>query len=318
MSERPAPSLRARFRGALLGVVVGDALGAPFEGWPGPVPASLLQRLEAGEAPLRYTDDTAMTGALAESLLACRRLDLDHLAATFAEAYEREPDRGYGAGTAGLLARVAAGADWHEAAPAQFGGRGSFGNGAAMRVAPVALHAEGPGTAAEWGRASASVTHTHVHAVDAAGVQGAAVALALCGHAGPALGQLPARLQEWATTARLQAALDDVAALAPGRSAAEVAAVTGTGVAAAEAVPAAVAAVALNPGSFADTVRFAVSMGGDTDTIAAMAGAIAGARHGEDAVPRAWLRRVEGVPWARRLADALAAEVERRGASRAP
>ena len=49
--------LRDRFRGAMLGVAVGDALGAPFEGM-GMVSSADLKRLEAEPGPLRYTDDT--------------------------------------------------------------------------------------------------------------------------------------------------------------------------------------------------------------------------------------------------------------------
>ncbi|MDQ4068392.1 MAG: ADP-ribosylglycohydrolase family protein [Actinomycetota bacterium] len=51
-------------------------------------------------SPSRYTDDTALTLALARSLLHCGHLDLDHVAVAFADAYRREPHRGYGAGAA--------------------------------------------------------------------------------------------------------------------------------------------------------------------------------------------------------------------------
>jgi len=95
--------------------------------------------------------------------------------------------------------------------------------------------------------------------------------------------------------------------MSPGSPPSDVAAATGTGITGIEAVPAAIAAAALNLDSFADTVRFAIGLGGDTDTIAAMAGAISGARLGEDAIPAAWLRRVEGVEKARELADRFAA-----------
>jgi len=161
-----------RYHGALLGVVVGDALGAPFEGHPGLVPPAFLTRIDAGQALLRYTDDTTMTFALAESLLFCRRLDLDHLAATFATACQREPHRGYGPAVAQLLGRVATGAGWAQAAASQFGGQGSFGNGAAMRVPPIGICAHGSlEVAAELGRESARVTHTHPEGVDAAGAR---------------------------------------------------------------------------------------------------------------------------------------------------
>ena len=73
-----------RYRGALLGVLVGDVLGVPFEGHGGVVPASELALVLADEATctLRYSDDTAMTMALAESLLRAGGVDEDDLART--------------------------------------------------------------------------------------------------------------------------------------------------------------------------------------------------------------------------------------------
>lgn len=298
---------RARFRGALVGAVVGDCLGAPFEGHPGPVAPAAFADLAASSRPLSYTDDTAMTLAMADSLLACGGLDLDHLAATFAAAFRAAPHHGYGAGTADLLARIAAGADWRPAAAAQFHGRGSFGNGSAMRVAPVALHAgPAPRAAAEAARASAVVTHTHPEAIDAAGVQAAAIALALSTDGPNNSRQFIALLRPLAATAELAEALRAVEVLPPDSGPEDVVVRTGTGVRAVESVPAAIAAAALNPTSFPDTIRFAVAMGGDTDTIAAMAGSITGARVGDDAIPPEWVARAEGADEARALADRLA------------
>ncbi|HEV2070859.1 MAG TPA: ADP-ribosylglycohydrolase family protein, partial [Acidimicrobiales bacterium] len=93
MLETSAPDERSRFRGALLGVVVGDALGAPLEGHPGPIPAERVRALDEDHVELLYTDDTAMTIALAESLLERGELDQDHLAARFVAHYRRQPNR---------------------------------------------------------------------------------------------------------------------------------------------------------------------------------------------------------------------------------
>lgn len=81
----------------------------------------------------------------------------------------------------------------------------------------------------------------------------------------------------------------------------------GTGISALEAVPAAVCAFLHHPDSYTETISFAIRMGGDTDTIASMAGAISGARLGLSAIPRPWLDRVEAVAHLRHLADELAA-----------
>lgn len=315
-----APDERSRFRGALLGVVVGDALGAPLEGHAGPVPAERVRAVEEDHVELLYTDDTAMTIALAESLLERGELDQDHLATRFVAHYRRQPNRGYGPGTARLLSELAAGAAWGPAAASQFGGQGSFGNGAAMRVAPIALHAGGDlSRVGELARRSAVVTHTHPAAVDGAVAQATAIALALRPPtAGPLdrgafLAAVVAAVGEGEVADALRSVSDLVQSDERAKAAA-IAARTGTGVAAAESVPAAIAASLACPDSFVETVRYAISLGGDTDTIASMAAAVAGARLGEDAVPARWRERTEAAPLLVALADRLA---EGAGARRA-
>ncbi len=312
MSDTSGPDERSRYRGALLGVVVGDALGAPLEGHAGPVPPERVRGLEEDHVELLYTDDTAMTIALAESLLERGELDQDHLAARFVAHFRREPHRGYGPGTARLLDELAAGAGWRPTAAAQFGGQGSFGNGAAMRVAPIALHAAGDlFRVAALARRSAVVTHTHPAAVDGAVAQATAVALALRGPAGEPLdggtflAAVASTVGDGEVADALGSLIDLVEGVEPPPPEA-VAARTGTGVAAAESVPAALAAFLVRPDSFVETVRYAISLGGDTDTIASMAGAVAGARLGEQAVPARWRQRTEAAPLLVELADRLA------------
>lgn len=302
MTNRPD-----RFRGALVGALAGDALGAAFEGHHGPVPGDLVRQHLADGTRVSYTDDTAMTIAAAESLLACGGLVEDHLAATFAAHHHREPDRGYGAGTSDLLGRLFHGADWRQAAAAQFGGTGSFGNGAAMRSAPFGVFAPEPNTAALLASHGALVTHTHPHAVDGAAVQAAAVSYALHRWDEPAadVADLLAVLRGVARTPDMIDRLHLAQGLADA-PAAEVASALGTSVAALDAVPAAVCAVLHHPRSYSDTIAFAIELGGDTDTIASMAGAISGALLGMSAIPDAWLQRMDGVGHVQDLADQLA------------
>ena len=62
-----------------------------------------------------------------------------------------------------MLQKLRTGADWRNEAPAMFGGTGSFGNGAAMRVAPLgAFFADDPDAAVENAALSAQPTHTHI------------------------------------------------------------------------------------------------------------------------------------------------------------
>lgn len=304
----PVHSEIDRARGALLGTFAGDALGMPFEGAP---PAAIPERLVMLDARLgrgTYTDDTEMAIVLAESLLERGGIDPRALGRAFAEAHD--PSRGYGAGTTEVLRLVRSGVHPHDAAGSVFGGVGSLGNGAAMRIAPVAVRYAGDGKAlAEAARDSARVTHAHPLAVDAAVVQATAIAAALVGEA-----PLDAALAA-ATTAELGARLTTAARLLDsGPEPAEAAAVLGNQTTGHESVPAAVYAATAHD-SVEAAVTFAVRCGGDTDTIGAMAGAIAAARAGAGAIPAHWLEALEDGPKGRshveRLADRLAAAGER-------
>lgn len=84
----------------------------------------------------------------------------------------------------------------------------------------------------------------------------------------------------------------------------EMADVLGTGIAAHASVPTALACFLANTDSFSDSVKTAISLGGDTDTIAAMTGALSGARNGLSAIPENW-QGVEGAGELIALADAL-------------
>lgn len=303
-------SLHERCRGALLGAAVGDCLGAPMEGHRGAVPASVLDALDLEDGSLPFTDDTAMTIAVAESILFRKGLDEDHLAVTFAARFGQDPHRGYGPGTAALLARIAEeGSDWRSAATAQFGGRGSHGNGAAMRVAAVALEADGdPARAAELARRSATVTHAHPHGIEGAALQAAAIAIAFSsGESEQPLQvtSLFSALAALTADASYRQRLDEAQAIAATESFGEVATL-GTGVAALDSVPTAVCAFALHPDSFRDAVRCAIGLGGDTDTIASMTGAMSGARVGASGIPPHWLARSEGTYRLSEIADRFA------------
>jgi len=132
-------TLRSRYRGAILGAAIGDALGAQYEGTARLLPEE-IQYLLTDPHDLRYTDDTAMTIALAESLIAFGGFDPDHMASTFADAFWAEPGRGYAGGPPAMFEEMRKGRTWREASRSEYEG-GSFGNGGAMRVTPAALFA---------------------------------------------------------------------------------------------------------------------------------------------------------------------------------
>jgi poly(ADP-ribose) glycohydrolase ARH3 len=295
--------LRDRFRGCLLGVAVGDALGAPFEGRVR-VDAADVDRWAGSAMPLRWTDDTHMTIGLARSLVACDGFDGAHLAAEFARNYHAEPWRGYGAGPPQVFAALAAGSAWDEPARKLFGGQGSFGNGAAMRVAPVGLVAHRAfGTLVALARSSARVTHAHELGQQAAAVGWLVTALPAPGW--DAAASLLDALRQAAPDTAFQQQLDRVARIGGAWGVGEVVTELGNDIAGVEAVPAALHAFLRHPLSLPDAVAYAVRLGGDTDTIASMTGALAGAFLGEAALPSAWRARLEAVDVLVALADRL-------------
>ena len=292
--------------GSLLGLFCGDALGMPYETCP---PSAIPERLEMRAARLgrgTYTDDTQMAIALAESLVRCGRVEEADLAAAITEAFD--PRRGYGPGTTTVVKLWEQGVPHGEAALRLFDGQGSAGNGAAMRVAPVGLlFAHDPERCVAEARRQARLTHAHPLGVDGAAAQAAAVAAAIrrddhleAARAAVETGEFARRIDDAAEVAR-------AGTLGP----ADVARRLGSSVHAVESVPAALV-VAAAP-TFEEAVTFAVRCGGDTDTVAAMAGAIAGARHGAGAIPRRWLDALEdgekGRGHVERLAAALAARM---------
>ncbi|MFW6074584.1 MAG: ADP-ribosylglycohydrolase family protein [Chloroflexota bacterium] len=299
--------LRSVFRGSLLGGAIGDVLGAPFEGWP-IVTGDALARAMAQIDRLQYTDDTHMTIGMAESLVACGGFDGDHMARMFAEHFKAEPWRGYGSGPPAVFRMLEIGIPWDQAASQLFGGDGSYGNGAAMRVAPAALLSySDPERLRDIVSRTAIITHSHELGVEGAVIQARAIA-SLVAHT---LGE-PLNVSEFLDDLRsatlimaYEQQIDRVEHLLHEREPGRVAREIGTGITALEAVPAALFAFLFARDSFSDVIATAIALGGDTDTIAAMAGNLAGAYLGEEAIPEEWRTGVEGAALLRQLADRL-------------
>jgi poly(ADP-ribose) glycohydrolase ARH3 len=185
---------------------------------------------------------------------------------------------------------------------------GSFGNGGAMRVSPAALFAAPDLDAvAAVARGSGEITHAHPLGMEGAELQAVALALALASDPGTPFdtaGFIEALLSR-ARSDDFRSALRAVAQLAPSGERDEAVRRLGHGISAIEAVPVAIWCFLRNPDSFVETALCAITVGGDTDTIASMACAISGARLGEAAIPEIWRVRIEGRAKLLGIADAL-------------
>ncbi len=291
----PADSV-ATSRDALNGLAVGDAFGAQFF-VPENLPALREHRLPPGEWP--WTDDTEMACSVHRAVLEHRTVDQDGLARSFAEHHDF--DRGYGAAMNRTLRLIRQeGGDWRTLAAGLFDGQGSWGNGAAMRVAPLgARYPDEPARAARQAALSAEVTHTHPEAV--AGAVAVAVAAARAAHARtePLTGmQLldtvlqhtpPSRVREAAIEAR--ALLDQPhAELAAHRLG------NGRQVSALDTVPFTLWCAARNLTDYQAALWACASVGGDVDTTCAIVGGIVAARVGTEGIPPEWRDQVETLP----------------------
>jgi len=278
--------MRDRYGGCLLGLALADALGAKHEG--GIIGGALWSVLSLRKpGVLQWTDDTLMSIGTAESLLACGGLDEDHLARTWAA--DVTWTRGYGAGALGMLKRVAAGEDWRAARHAFFPD-GSFGNGAAMRAAPLALYFRRDAERlTDATRRASAITHAHPLGIEGGLLIARATAQALDG--GVDVAALLAACEHDEFRSRLEQVPD---LLQRDPTEREVVRALGNSIVAHKsAVTAVYAYLRCREKSFEDLVAYVVSLGGDTDTIGAMAGGLYGARHGEGALPEAILERLE-------------------------
>ena len=279
--------------GALVGAAVGDALGAPFEfldaglyseSNPEPRLGGIGEMRGGGTyawKPGEFTDDTQMALALAESLIANRGFDAADLWARWRHWARGARDVGVQTGTV-LQAtdHVGAAAALHEGN----GGR-TAGNGSVMRNGPVGVWAASRSLEdlIELATAQATLTHHDRHNGYAASIHGAMVRAGVLGQ-------------------DVFAAIDEVLDLLPADARERWAPLlSSTYVAEADAsngdvftcLAQAVWAVR-GAASFEDAVVRAIELGRDTDTVAAVAGSIAGARWGIQAIPSRWTTYLNG------------------------
>jgi ADP-ribosylglycohydrolase len=271
---------------------VGDAFGEQF--FSSAVWHTCLDRKSLPLPVWRYTDDTVMALSIVEILDRHGSIHQDDLAAAFQRRYEAEPRRGYGAGAAGLLMSMGRGGHWRELSRTAFGGVGSFGNGAAMRVAPLgAFFADDPDSIVEQSRLSAEVTHAHPEGIAGAIAVARAAAWAwqwnVGGRSEPRRNLLEVAAEitpPGETRDGILSAVDipldgwnHVAASALGN---------GSRITAPDTVPFSLWCAAAHLDDFPEALWSAVRVGGDIDTTCAIIGGIVAMAVGKEGIPDEW------------------------------
>lgn len=300
------PSMEEKFIGCIIGAALGDAIGELAFRYKD---RNALEAETSRAEILRYTDDTAMTIGVAESIAKLGKIDPEHMGKMFHTNYLLEPWRGYAPGPPAVFSQVESkGMSYTDAAKQLFEGKGSFGNGAAMRVAPVGLFFhECPDL---YLRASHSALPTHAHPLAADGAALQAVAVAEVLELNPDRDFLPIpylqKLISLARTPEMQVKMQHVVELIKENApAGEAVKVLGKSVAVHESQPFALFSFLKHPGSFVDCLYCAILNGGDRDTLGAMAGALSGAYLGVRAIPESWQKKLENYKLLENLAMLL-------------
>jgi ADP-ribosylglycohydrolase len=302
-----------RLAGALLGQALGDALGFVVEAESPDVAAAYVRdSLLAGRAGERahrgfpfgqYSDDTQLARELLLSVRAAGGWCPEAYAGRIAEVFREGRDVGAGPGTRGAAHRLAAGVGWREAgAPPPYAG-----NGSAMRVAPLGVLLGGDTDALRLAAKEQSwITHHDPRCAAGAVAVAGTVALAAApgpldarallatvavwaGAEDPSVGDAVAGMVAW-----LDAAPDEAARRlhAAGLDAGHAARRQGISAFVTPSVCWSLYAFLRAPDDYWSAVCTAIAVGGDTDTMAAMAGAMGGARLGPAALPRELLDRL--------------------------
>lgn len=299
-----SPDRLDRARGAVLGSAVGDALGAAYEFGcraVGPDGPEMLGGGLGGFAPGEWTDDTTMAWSILDVAASHDDLSGDEALTQIARRFRRWYDAGpadTGNQTRAVLDAVGPDPDAAALRAASYDLHArtghTAGNGSLMRTAPVALrYLDDPEGLVEAARAISALTHYDPQAQDACALWSVAIRHAIVSgdfdlRSGLAL-LGPAAAQRWAEL------IDEAERREP-----HVFNPNGWVVSALQAAWSAIVHTPIPVGEpsrhFGDVLATAIRIGDDTDTVAAIAGGLLGARWGAPAVPRHWRAMLHGYP----------------------
>jgi ADP-ribosyl-[dinitrogen reductase] hydrolase len=289
------PAFRQRALGAIIGSAAGDALGARFEfgpagayskQFPEPIVGGIGEMIGGGNfnwEPGEFTDDTQMGIVQAESILACGGIDGPDLFSRFKRWADVAKDVGTQT-SAVLRSRL----DWSEAALAYFRRHptSSAGNGSLMRATPAAVHFARASEAESIAAAHQASLVTHGDPAAGWGTALFHVMIRAALHGGDPFAALESSLKALPPEQQRYVEILD-AGWQPSQ------AEFGNGTVW-TCLAQAVWAVRTHRTSFADAVTAAIDLGGDTDTVAAVTGGLAGALHGIQNIPSRWTTYLHG------------------------
>lgn len=289
-----------RFRGCLIGSAVGDALGMPTENMTRQQIANKYgnevrdfypkpnQRLAAGQ----WTDDTLLTQATVDSLIEKGAFSPSHLSYKFKHAYLHRENRGFGATTKIALRRLMKNVHWNSAGVEN---RFAAGNGAAMRIAPLALFSySNHDQLLRNCIMAASITHKNPDAINGSLVVAYVLARIINGtfDKGSILPDISTSISLSSTMSNKLRTLAHLMML-PKITVTEALDQLGTSGSVFDTLASSLYLFLRLNDSPEEALVQSASAGGDTDTIGAIVGALSGAQWGEATIPQRWISGVE-------------------------
>lgn len=283
---------------SLEGLSVADGLGGFFEGFGASNVHFYIRSRQLPTVAWHFTDDTNMALSVVSILRQCGEIHQDKLARSFGTHFDST--RGYGLGARALLAKIQLGGNWRDLSSQMFGGTGSYGNGGAMRVAPIgAYFADDLEAVVKNARLSAEITHYHPEGI--AGTIAVALGAALAvkwkenqfTHR-TFLEQLLSLVPEGKVQQGLQKAIE-LGDKITVESAAEILG-NGSLVSAPDTVPFALWNAARLMDNYEEAIWTTLSAGGDADTNAAIVGGIVVMNTGLEGIPNLWREQRESLP----------------------
>ena len=297
--------IKSKFLGSILGSVIGDSWGARYEGsYHGTVRVEDFDSVGG-----RYTDDSEMMKGVLESICTNKgKFNGPDMAETFVRNFDHT--RGYGPGAISVLMKIKDGDPWDKPAKEAFYGEGSLGNGAAMRICPIGLlYHNDQEKLIEITDKISMITHSHRLGRQGAILQACAVALAVESD--------PRNFEPHDFTVKLkniphklspvyQKKLEKIETYLDSPPPADrIVKELGVNVTAPDSVPIAIYNFLNNSSNFYEVLHSSISCGGDTDTIACMSGAMAGAFLGIRGIPKNWIDIVEDLDIFQKLTEEL-------------
>lgn len=296
-------TVQQRIEGGFFGLLVGDALGVPYEfHHSSALPDKALLEMDPPKAPYHrahintpvgtWSDDGAQALCLASSLLERDCLDIDDLAIRFInwleDGYMSVDGRAFdcGRGTREAIDRMKAGVP-----PSKAGGNQSFhnGNGAMMRILPLVLWHKGDvGKLIDLAKLQCMPTHRHPISLVSCAIYCVVARFMLHGATGSASdweAAIRAVIKHHAGDVEMERAMKSILS-APCRQKP-----SGTGYIVDQLWT---AQWALGLGDYEEIVKSAIALGNDTDTTACIVGGLVGMRDGVDGIPQRWRDALRG------------------------